>query len=105
VLEIVPPYDLLEQTLAKGLKESMPEKLRPNGIFSEDPVDLLNCLIELPTDIENVERLTREYQKSLAILEGVQSINQSYGKSKRFPLFISFLSVLYCICAACIDTV
>jgi hypothetical protein len=65
VLEIIPPEDLLMNSLAKGLKEAIPETFTPNGIFSEDPVDLYNSLIELPTDRETVEQLARTYQSKL----------------------------------------
>jgi hypothetical protein len=62
VMEIPPPEELLQSSLARGLKESIPESFDPSGIYSDDPVEVYNRLIELPTDIATVEDLTRDYQ-------------------------------------------
>lgn len=65
VLGISPPVDLLQQSLAKGLKESVPHAYVPSGVFSEDTVDLYNTLIELATDLEAVNRAQEAYEEEL----------------------------------------
>ncbi len=65
LMDLSPPVDLLQASLAKGLKESIPQSLHPSGVYSQDTVDLYNTLIELPTDLEGVTRLQEAYEKEL----------------------------------------
>lgn len=66
VLEIVPPADILYNMDCKGLREQIPKDIILTGIFSDDPVDLLNSIIDLPTDLNTVQRLTKEYELQCA---------------------------------------
>lgn len=60
VLGINPPQDLLKNHLAKGLKEYIPKEYLATGIFSEDPVDLLNSIINLSGDGESNDKLSQQ---------------------------------------------
>jgi len=76
ILEINPPQDLLFNHLAKGLKEFLPKEYLATGIFSDDPVDLVNSIISLPTDIESINRRNKNQN------EGTQKSSNS--KNSKF---------------------
>jgi hypothetical protein len=74
-LEINPPYDLIQNSLARGLKESVPLALKFTGIFSEDPVDLFNHLIDLPTDLNAIQNQRDDFQELLARQDSMAPTN------------------------------
>eukprot|EP00981_Chlorochromonas_danica_P005459 scaffold1091_cov164-Ochromonas_danica.AAC.82 len=65
VLDILPPADLLYHMDCKGLKEEIPKDIVLTGIFSDDPVDLINSLFDLPTDLNTVQKLSQAYSMQL----------------------------------------
>lgn len=61
VLEVDPPVELLYKLDAKGLDQVMLEKMQPTGFYSEDPVDLMNSLLDLTTEVIEVQQLQEKY--------------------------------------------
>ena len=58
---IDPPAELIMQLDAKGMDKSHAENTQPTGFYSEDPIDLTNCLLCLTTDLEEIQRAKEQF--------------------------------------------
>jgi len=60
---IDPPAELIMELDAKGMDKSHVENTQPTGFYSEDPIDLTNCLLSLSTDAEEIQRAKDEFSE------------------------------------------
>eukprot|EP01031_Cornospumella_fuschlensis_P028976 gene28976-34969_t len=91
VLEIQPPLDIVNSMDCKGLKETLPRGIKYTGMFSDDPVDLMNTVLDLPTDLHTVQKMTQEFE--LAVQFSTQesmsddvNLHQTYNKTTQINM-------------------